>query len=97
MAKSKKHPQPLLAFEDVRKIALTLPEVEEGTSYRTPAFKVRGKLFARLHQSEDALVVRIENGERARRMKADPESVLPNRPLRRPPVDSCAVLLPSRR
>jgi hypothetical protein len=28
-----------------------LPEVEESTSYRTPAFKVRGKLFLRLRHT----------------------------------------------
>ena len=50
------------------------PGVEEGTSYGTPAFKVRGKLFVRLHQSEDALVVRIDENERAMRMRADPET-----------------------
>ena len=32
----------------VRRIALRLPGAEEGTSYGTPAFKVRKKLFARL-------------------------------------------------
>jgi hypothetical protein len=61
-------------FAMVRQRALALPGVEEGTSYGTPAFKVRGKLFARLHQTEDALVVRIDRDERSMRMRADPET-----------------------
>ncbi len=63
-----------LSWETVRELALSLPGSEEGTSYGTPAFKVRGKLFVRLHQSEGSLVVKIEQSERAMRMKADPEA-----------------------
>ena len=62
------------AFEDVRRIALALDNVEEGTSYGTPAFKVAGKLLARLHQDGESLVVKIDPAERAMRMKADPET-----------------------
>jgi hypothetical protein len=63
-----------LTWETVRKLALALPEVEEGTSYGTAGFRVRGKLFARLHQSGDSVVVRIDRDERAMRMRADPEA-----------------------
>jgi hypothetical protein len=35
-------------FADVKRLAAHLPEVEESTSYRTPALKVRGKSFCRL-------------------------------------------------
>ena len=40
----------------VRKLALALPGMEEGTSYGTLAFRVRKKLVARIHGREDALV-----------------------------------------
>jgi hypothetical protein len=50
----------MATFDDVRRIALALPGVEEGTSYRTPAFKVRGKMFVRLREEDDVLVVLIE-------------------------------------
>jgi hypothetical protein len=33
-------------IETVRRLALVLPEVEEGTWFRTPAWKVRKKSFA---------------------------------------------------
>ena len=61
-------------WETVRQFALTLPEVEEGTSYGTPAFRVRGKLFVRLHQSGESVVVRIDLAERTMRMQADPSA-----------------------
>jgi hypothetical protein len=61
-------------WDTVRKLAVALPGVEESTSYGTPAFKVRGKLFVRLHQSGDALVVSMDENDRALRMKADPET-----------------------
>ena len=39
-----------VTFDTVRQIAQTLPGAEESTSYGTPAFKVKGKLFARQYQ-----------------------------------------------
>ena len=58
----------------MRNLALALPGAQESTSYGTPAIKVRGKLFVRLHQSGDSVVVRIDEGERAMRMEADPKA-----------------------
>jgi hypothetical protein len=55
-------------------MALALDHVEEGSSYGTPGFKVGGVLFARLHQSLDALVVRTDFEQRAALMEADPET-----------------------
>jgi hypothetical protein len=63
-----------ITFEKVRMLALALPKAEEGTSYGTAAFKVGGKLFARLHQDGESLVVKIDPGERTMRIKADPET-----------------------
>ena len=39
-------PKKAIGFDAVRKIALTLPDVEESTAYGSPALKVRGHLFA---------------------------------------------------
>ena len=57
----------------MRQIALTLPGAEEGTSYGTPACKVKGKLFARLHQDGESLVVGVDFEEREILMNAAPE------------------------
>jgi hypothetical protein len=46
-----------MTFDDVRKIALTWPEVEDGTSYGTPALKVRKKMLVRLKEDGDSLVM----------------------------------------
>jgi hypothetical protein len=61
-------------FDDVRFLALSLPKVDESTSYGTPAFKVAGKLLARLHQDGVSLVVKIDPDERTMRMKVDPDT-----------------------
>ena len=46
-----------MTFDDVRNIALLWPEVEDGTSYGTPALKVRKKLLVRLREDGDSLVM----------------------------------------
>jgi hypothetical protein len=63
-----------MTFEAVRKIALALDNVEEGTSYGTPAFKVRGELFARLRDDIGALVVRMSIDDRQELIAADPQT-----------------------
>jgi len=45
----------------IRRIALALPGVEEGTSYGTPAFRVKKKLFLRMHDGGEDLVVRLDD------------------------------------
>jgi len=48
--------------------------VEDGTSYGTPALKVRGKLLARLHQSIDCLVLRTDLLDRQILMQSAPNA-----------------------
>ena len=43
--------------DDVRRLALALPETSEKPSYGTPGFRVKDKLFARIHQDGGVLVV----------------------------------------
>ena len=62
------------AFEAVRRIALSLDNVEEGTSYGTPAFKVGGELFVRMHQDGESLVVRTDFEQREELMASDPKT-----------------------
>ena len=65
-----------VTFEHVRKIAMTLPGVEEGTTYGSPCFKVRGKLIACLaiHKSAEAnsLSVRTDFDQRSELLDEDP-------------------------
>ncbi|MCW0213558.1 MAG: MmcQ/YjbR family DNA-binding protein [Pseudonocardia sp.] len=47
-----------MTWDDVLEIGCALPGVEESTSYRTPALKVKGKGFARLRtEAEGGLVL----------------------------------------
>ncbi len=63
-----------VTFKNVRKLAIGLKNVEEGTSYGTPAFKVGGKLIARLKEDGGSLVVGTTFEEREEMMAADPET-----------------------
>src|SRR5438270_11408294 len=65
-------PKPI-TFDTVRQIAQTLPGAEESTSYGTPAFKVKGKLFARQHQDGESLVIGVDFEEREEMIVAAPE------------------------
>ncbi len=64
----------MVTFDDARGIALSLQNVEEGTSYGTPAFKAGGKLLARLREDGDSLVVATTFEERDEMMAADPDT-----------------------
>ena len=64
----------MITFEQVRKIALSLENVEESTSYGTPAFKSAGKVLARLREDGDSLVVGTTFEEREEMMAVDPET-----------------------
>ena len=59
-------------LQTVRKIALALPGVEEGTSYGTPAFRVAKKFIARFWEDGETLVVRIDIAHREILIAADP-------------------------
>jgi hypothetical protein len=61
-----------VTFNTVRLAARSLPDVEESTSYGTPALKVRGKLFARLHQDGDCFVLRTTMQDREALISSDP-------------------------
>jgi len=62
-----------VTFDTVREIAQTLSGAEESTSYRTPAFKVKGKLFARQHQDGESLVIPTSFEAREEMMNTAPE------------------------
>ena len=59
------------AFSPVLAAPAGLPEVEQSTSYGTPALKVRGKLIARLKDA-DTLVLRCPMEEKEVLLDAEP-------------------------
>ena len=52
-----RHDRDVANEDDARRIALSLPETTERPSYGTPGFRVKDRLFARMHDLPDTLVV----------------------------------------
>ncbi len=61
-------------WDTVRSLAMELPGVEQGTSYGTPAIKVRGKLLARLREDGETLVIKVADDVRDALISADPDT-----------------------
>lgn len=66
-----------VTFATARKLALELPNVEDGTGYGKPALKVSGKMFACVpsHKSAEpeSLVVRVDFDQRAELLAGAPD------------------------
>jgi hypothetical protein len=76
--------------DDVREIAMALPEVIEDQWYRTPAYRVAGKGFLRLRtEAEGGLVVFVPDlGEKEALLAANPEAYYTT-----PHYDGYAIIL----
>ncbi|GHA07853.1 MmcQ/YjbR family DNA-binding protein [Streptomyces echinoruber] len=59
--------------EDVRRIALSLPDTTEKTAWSMPTFRVAGKMFATLPEDETSMAVRCPKEERDELVRAEPE------------------------
>ena len=64
----------MLTWDDVRTLALELPEVEESTSWRNSVFKVRGKSFAGASRHEGAIWTRCDRDERPLLVASNPDA-----------------------
>lgn len=64
----------MITWDDVRELALALPEVEESTSWRQPCFKVRGKWFTGMSPHEEgALVLKGDPDEKQLILESQPD------------------------
>jgi hypothetical protein len=67
-----------VTFDDLRKIAFSLGNnpgnVEESTSYGTPAFKSGRTMFVRLREDGDSLVIGTTFEERDELLAAEPDT-----------------------
>ncbi|MET9775539.1 MmcQ/YjbR family DNA-binding protein [Streptomyces sp. NPDC006367] len=59
--------------EDVRRIALSLPDTTEKIAWSMPTFRVAGKMFATLPEDETSMAVRCPKVERAELVLAEPD------------------------
>jgi len=62
-----------VTFELVRRTALSLPQVTEGSSYRYPAFRTHGKVFLCLRQDLNSILVRTTFDQRDDMIATSPE------------------------
>ena len=63
-----------MTYDDIRKIALAWPEVEDGTSYGTSALKIRKKMLVRLKEDGDSLVMpSVPSSEREMLVETQPQ------------------------
>jgi hypothetical protein len=67
-------PSRKLSLSAIRRVALSLPGVEEGTSYGTPAWRAGRRMLVRLHQDGQSIVLKIGNETRDHLLQADPET-----------------------
>ncbi|MGP3951582.1 MmcQ/YjbR family DNA-binding protein [Streptomyces sp. 7N604] len=58
--------------EDVRRIALALPETEEKLAWGMPTFRVKGKIFASLADDDDSIGVKCPIEDREELIAAEP-------------------------
>jgi len=64
----------MATWDDVVQIGLRLPGVEVGTSFRTPALRVRAKGMCRMRTNPEALVLRVSDlGEREALLQGQPD------------------------
>ena len=66
-----------LTFASIKKLALALPDVEEGTAYGAPALKLHGQLLGCIPTNRDAepnsFVLRIAFAQRDELLEAEPD------------------------
>jgi hypothetical protein len=74
----KKTARTKVAFEMVRRAALSLPNVEESTAYGLTGFRASGKLFLVFREKLDSIVVRATPERRDEMIEADPATYYTN-------------------
>jgi len=62
-----------MTFERIRQAALNLSDVEEGTAWGLPAFRVKQKMFLCFREDLGAIVVRAPFDQRDAMIQEDPE------------------------
>jgi hypothetical protein len=62
----------VISVARARELALSFPEAAEKSHHGTPDFRVRDKIFATLHADDKVAVLRLDKGEQAALVAADP-------------------------
>lgn len=70
---SRAHAKAQVTGDDVRRIALALPDTTEKIAWSMPTFRVAGKMFATLPEDETSIAVRCPKEERDELVLAEPD------------------------
>jgi len=63
----------MVTEDDIRRLALSLPSTSEKPSYGQPGFRVKDKLFARIREEGDVLVIWVSDvTEKEAMIESDP-------------------------
>ena len=60
--------------DEVRRLALGMPDATEKPCFGTPGFYVRKKLFARVKEDGESIVVKVDPGEREALVQEQPDT-----------------------
>ncbi|NLU68837.1 MmcQ/YjbR family DNA-binding protein [Streptomyces sp. HNM0574] len=63
----------MITSDDVRRAALALPETTEKIAWEMPTFRVAGKMFVTLPETETSMAVKCPRHERDELVLAEPE------------------------
>ena len=67
----------MASYDDVRRLALALPEALEVDHFGSPSFRVKGKIFATLGETADRLTLKLDPEDRHNLMAAYPGVIEP--------------------
>ncbi len=66
-----------VAVEDIRRLALALPEAVEADHHGVPSFRVAGKIFCTVHVDHPRMMVKLDPEDQANLAQGHPGVVAP--------------------
>lgn len=63
--------------DDIRRLALALPEAIEADHHGIPSFRVNGKIFCTIHQDQPRLMVKLAPEDQRNLAEGEPEIIQP--------------------
>jgi hypothetical protein len=69
----------LVSDDDIRQIALSLPQTYEDTHRGVPAFRIQARIFAMLSAEAPRLIIKLERDDQLNMLEGHPDVVVPGR------------------
>ena len=63
--------------DDIRRLALALPEAVEADHHGMPSFRVRGKIFSTIHVAQPRMMVKLDPEDQRNLTEAHPGMIEP--------------------